>query len=102
MSFKAIIVLIISIAVTVVFMQNTDEVSFNLLWKQIMISKLLMMSIFGILGFILGMMIRGSNKKQVPEQKNISLEIIETDDNAEYLDHKKQSLLSQKDQDYLK
>lgn len=101
MSFKAILVLLISISITVVFMQNTDEVSFKLLWKQVMVSKLLIMSIAGLLGFILGIIMIGSNKKQVSEQKNIPLEITETEEDEEFIHNKKQSHLSQEDQDYL-
>ena len=101
MSFKAIFILMISIAITVVFMQNTQNVAFNLLWKQMMVSKPILMSAFALIGFILGVMMSSSSKKQTPEQKNIPLEITETDADEEYIGSKKQSHLSQEDQDYL-
>jgi uncharacterized integral membrane protein len=103
MSFKFISIILLSVAITVIFMQNTEEVTFNLFWAQIAISKLLIMLIATLFGFIIGLIIARLGGKKNSEQKNIPLEITQTEDtDEEYIGAtEKQGKLSQEDQDYL-
>ena len=102
MSFKTLTIIILSVLITVVFMQNTDEVLFTILWKEIYVSKLLMMLIVTVFGFILGLIIARPKKKvmQTTESsKEIPFEI--NNPNHEYLNHNDKKGLSDEDRDYI-
>lgn len=106
MSFKTIIIIVLSVLITVIFMQNTDQVLFTVLWKEILVSKLVMMLVVTLFGFTLGVIIARPRKKKIIEveaatnQKDIPLEINNPFDH-EYISMKKESKLSDEDRDYL-
>lgn len=64
MSIKNIIALIIVVLLTVVFMQNTDEVKFTILFSSVYLSKVAMLTAVAVFAFILGVLVgRPKNKK---------------------------------------
>lgn len=108
MSFKTLVIIILAVLITVIFMQNTDEVVFTLLWKQIYISKLWMMLTVTLFGFIIGVIVARPRKKKEIETasyqnaKDIPLEVnnISKEDD-DYVSMKKTNQLSDEDRDYL-
>jgi uncharacterized integral membrane protein len=62
MSIKTIFVITITILLTIILMQNTDAVKFTLLFTDVYISKLVMMTAVAVVAFILGVLI-GRPKK---------------------------------------
>ncbi len=103
MSFKTIVIIILSVLITVIFMQNTDQVVFTLLWKEIYVSKLIMMLIVTLFGFILGVIIARPKKKKLAETavSSIPFEINDTTTNDDYLATNKKSTISDDDRDYI-
>ncbi|MFD0792292.1 hypothetical protein ACFQZX_02255 [Mucilaginibacter litoreus] len=64
MSIKNIIALIIVVLLTVVIMQNTDQVKFTVLFSTMYISKVPMLTAVSVVAFILGVLVgRPKNKK---------------------------------------
>ena len=86
-------------------MQNTDAVVFNLFFSSISISKLWLMAIMLLVGFIFGAMLRkpqpGISTKAF--KANVPLEVnnFDEDDNQEYIRMKPKSGLSDEDRDYI-
>jgi uncharacterized integral membrane protein len=103
MSFKYISIILLSVAITVILMQNTDEMTLKIFWSHLAVSKLLMILIATLFGFIIGFIIARVGRNKNSEQKNIPLEITQSEDADEnYIDStEKQGKLSQEDQDYL-
>ncbi|MDA9555728.1 hypothetical protein N9R54_05775 [Pelobium sp.] len=107
MSFKTIFIITLSVLITVVFMQNTDEVIFTVLWKQIYVSKLWMMLAVTLFGFIIGVIVARPKKKKTTEYTNSSAKDIPLEVNQphsedqEYISMDKNSKLSDEDRDYL-
>lgn len=63
MRIKTIIIILITVLVTVVIMQNADEVQFSLLFWNVYLSKLIVMAGLTLTGFIIGL-IMGRPKRQ--------------------------------------
>ena len=102
MSFKTLTIIVLSVLITVIFMQNTDEVLFTILWKEIYVSKLLMMLIVTIFGFIIGLIIARPKKKAplaTENTKDIPFEV--NNPNDDYLNHSNKKGLSDEDRDYI-
>jgi len=57
MRIKTIVILLITVLLTVVIMQNTDEVWFKILFFKIHVSKLSVMLLVAIVAFILGWLV---------------------------------------------
>lgn len=108
MSFKTLVIVVLAVLITVIFMQNTDEVLFTLLWKQVFVSKLLMMLIVTVFGFIIGVIVARPRKKKVAEYvpsstaKDVPLEINHNQEDQDYIDMKKNNDLSDEDRDYIR
>jgi hypothetical protein len=69
MRVKTMIIIIITVLLTVVIMQNTDQVPFKFLFWRFYESKLVMMLLVAIVGFIIGMLIaRPGKPKYIPGQ----------------------------------
>jgi uncharacterized integral membrane protein len=62
MSIKTIIIIIITVLLTIVLMQNTDSVKFTLLFTSAYIPKLVVMTAVSVVAFILGVLV-GRPKK---------------------------------------
>lgn len=87
--------------VTIILMQNTDEVLFKILWKEIHVSKLVIMLSLTFAGFIIGLIMGRPKKKPLPTSettKNVPLEINNTEDT--YIEPPKKNL-SDEDRDYI-
>ena len=64
MSIKNIIALVIVVLLTIVIMQNTDEVKFTILFSTVYMSKVAVLTAVAIAAFILGILVgRPKNKK---------------------------------------
>jgi uncharacterized integral membrane protein len=57
MRIKTIIMIIITVLLTVVIMQNTDEVKFTLLFSDVYISKLVVLTAVSVIAFLLGILV---------------------------------------------
>ena len=88
-------------------MQNTDEVMFTLLWKQVFIPKLWVMLVVTVFGFIIGVIVaRPKRKKEVENfpasaTKDVPLEINYPQEDQDYTSMKKPDGLSDEDRDYI-
>ena len=63
MSIKTIIIIVITVLLTTVLMQNTDQVKFTILFGDIYLSKLVVLGVITVIAFILGILV-GRPKKQ--------------------------------------
>jgi uncharacterized integral membrane protein len=57
MRIKTIVVILITVMLTIVLMQNTEPVSFSFLWATFRMSKLVMMTAVSVTAFILGILV---------------------------------------------
>lgn len=57
MRIKTIIIILVTVILTIVLMQNTEPVSFSFLWATFKMSKLVMMAFIGVVTFILGVLV---------------------------------------------
>lgn len=62
MRIKTIIIVVITVLLTVVLMQNTGQVNFKFLWVDTYFSKLVALAAFAALGFILGLLVARPKK----------------------------------------
>lgn len=87
---KTLFVVVLTVLITVVLMQNSDEVKFKVLFWEMYLPKLVIMTGVAAIGIILGFMMGSSSKLK---QSNIN-----------YSDHHDQppyDTLSQEDRDYI-
>ncbi|MFI5163161.1 MAG: hypothetical protein ACHQHN_17905, partial [Sphingobacteriales bacterium] len=91
MRIKTMVIIIITVLLTVVIMQNTERVDFNFLFSTFRVSKLIMLLLVALVSFIIGILVgRPGKPKYVPGQVE------------DPTDHKKQSnTLSDEDRDYI-
>lgn len=91
MRIKTIFIILITVLLTVVIMQNTDEVIFKFLFSRFYVSKLVMLLFAVVLGFIVGVLIaRPGRPRYKPGQPE------ETD-----TPEKPNNTLSDEDRDYI-
>ena len=62
MSLKTIIIIAITVLLTTVLMQNTDQVKFTILFTDVYLSKLVVLAAVGLIAFALGVIV-GRPKK---------------------------------------
>src|SRR6185503_5771730 len=91
MRIKTIIIVLVTILLTTVIMQNTGTMGFQILWMHFYISKLFVMLFVGIIAFVLGWFL-GRPKRRF----NLS----ETTDVAN-MDNHHTDTLSEEDRDYI-
>lgn len=106
MGFKTIFIIAVSVFITMLFMQNTDEASFKIISITVSISKTFMLAIVLIIGFVLGLMLSGKKTVAQSEVKksyqNIPLEIEDTyNEDQEYISMNPKKGLSSEDRDYI-
>lgn len=107
MSFKTLVIVILSVLITVIFMQNTDEVMFTILWQEVKVKKLYVMLIVTVFGFIIGVIVARPKKKKVVEYvpsttvRDVPLEITHNQEDQDYISMKKPDGLSNEDRDYI-
>ncbi len=97
MNFRTIVIIIISVLITVIFMQNTDEVIFKFLFKEVYLSKLLVMLGMVIFGFIIGFIVGLPKKKN---NKTIASEAV-INQNESGLPSTPKNNLSDDDRNYI-
>ncbi|HZX59313.1 MAG TPA: lipopolysaccharide assembly protein LapA domain-containing protein [Mucilaginibacter sp.] len=69
MRIKTMVIIFITVLLTVVIMQNTEDVPFKFLFARFEISKLVIIVVVAIIGFIIGMLIaRPGKPKYIPGQ----------------------------------
>ncbi|HWD87572.1 MAG TPA: LapA family protein [Mucilaginibacter sp.] len=91
MRIKTMIIIIITVLLTVVIMQNTERVSFDFLFFSFRVSKLLMLLIVALAAFIIGVLVgRPGKPKYIPGQ------VEDSDPNKKKLD-----TLSDEDREYI-
>ena len=91
MRIKTMFIIIITVLLTVVIMQNTKEVAFNFLFATFYVSKLVMLLAVAVVSFIIGVLVgRPSRPKYTPGKEE------EIDDIKS-----KPDTLSQEDRDYI-
>jgi len=57
MRIKTIIIILITVLLTVMLMQNTGRVNFEFLWATFAMSKLVMLAFVAVIAFILGVLV---------------------------------------------
>ena len=91
MRVKTIIIILITVILTVVLMQNTGRVNFEFLWATFAMSKLVMLTFIAVIAFILGVLVGRPKriKRLGGESTDINLEkggpSTLSDDDKEYL-----------------
>jgi uncharacterized integral membrane protein len=91
MRIKTMVVIIITILLTVVIMQNTENVKFNFLFSTFIISKLVMLASVAVVAFIIGVLVGRPGKPKYVQGNNEEVDRT-----------KKQSgTLSDEDKDYI-
>lgn len=102
MSIKTYLIIFLTVAITVIFMQNLEQVDFNILWMKFPISKLLMMLIVTVFGFILGLIVAKPRRKKLVDDAagSIPFEINQPEE-SDYLNTEAKSGLSDEDRDYI-
>jgi uncharacterized integral membrane protein len=57
MRIQTIVIILITFFITILLMQNTGTVKFTILFKDVYISKLVMLTLVSVFGFILGFLV---------------------------------------------
>jgi uncharacterized integral membrane protein len=65
MSLKITLAIIITIGLTILIIQNTEEATFTILFASVKLPKLVMLTAVSVSAFILGVLVSGSNRKKV-------------------------------------
>ncbi len=91
MRIKTMIMILIAVLLTVVIMQNTGEVFFNVLWATFHISKLWMLLLVAMIGFVIGFMVGRPGRPRYIKGQDEEIETPKTTPNT----------LSAEDRDYI-
>ncbi len=91
MRIKTIVIILITFFITILLMQNTGTVKFTILFKDVYISKLVMLTLVSVFGFILGFLV-GRPK---------TVRRLGDDFKDPYLTGDKPNTLSDEDKDYI-
>ncbi|SMO68108.1 LapA family protein [Solitalea koreensis] len=89
MNLKTFLIIFITVIITIVFMQNTDEITIKLLAWDVRISKVMILASMALMGFILGLLMGYRGKRKAIDAQNT----LPTSGNSE---------LSDDDRDYIK
>jgi len=81
---KTIFIIVITVLITIILMNNTDAVTFWI-FGNVEISKLAILGVLFALGFLLGFMARGK-RKRLEQEFTIEKVNPESQTNASYLD----------------
>jgi uncharacterized integral membrane protein len=91
MRIKTMLIILVTVLITLVLVQNTEPVYFSFLWATFRMSKLVMMAVVGLVAFILGVLVGRPSKV-----KKLGADYIEGE-------HERNSpgTLSDEDRDYI-
>ena len=102
MSLKTYVIIFLSVAITIIFMQNLEPVAFNVLWMEFTVAKLVMMLVVTVFGFILGVIVARPRKKKLVENEDGSIPFeINQPENDEFSNTLQKRGLSDEDRDYI-
>jgi uncharacterized integral membrane protein len=65
MSLKTTLAIIITIGLTILIIQNTEEATFTILFASVKLPKLVVLTAVSVNAFILGVLVSGSSRKKV-------------------------------------
>ena len=98
MSFKTTVAIIITIGLTILIMQNTDEAVFTVLFASVKLPKLVMLTAVSVSAFILGVLVSRLGRPKIEDRYN------NYDDDGEDDDDQpkgRRDTLSDEDRDYI-
>ncbi len=98
MTFKTIFIIVVSALVTIILMNNTDEVSFWI-FGDVRLSKLAVLGVMFGLGMIIGFM-AGRPRKKTKSESSITVEPLHENDHPYIKNDTDQ--LSDEDRDYIR
>ena len=100
MRLKTIFIIIVTILLTIVIMQNAEPVPFKVLFFDTTTSKLLMMAIMAVVGFIIGYLVGRPKKTRFTKEFDHGYDEHEehTEDSQQKRRH---DTLSDEDRDYI-
>lgn len=99
MRIKTIFIIVITILLTIILMQNADPVQFKVLFFETTTSKLLMMAIVALAGFIIGYLV--GRPKRTRFTKEFDHGYDEQEDNDGTSRRGNNNTLSDEDRDYI-
>lgn len=94
---KTIFIILVTVLVTIVLMNNTDTVTFWI-FGEVEIPKLAILGVLFVLGFILGFIVRGP-RKRLEQEFTIEKSNLQSQADANYLDSSDENY---SDEDYIK
>lgn len=98
MSFKTTLAIIITLGLTILIMQNTDEAVFTILFTSIKLPKLVMLTAVSVSAFILGILV--SRPKRPRKEAPYNVYDDDEDEEDERLKGRRDTL-SDEDRDYI-
>lgn len=100
MRLKTIFIIIVTILLTIVIMQNAEPVPFKVLFFETTTSKLLMMAVVAVIGFILGYLVGRPKKTRFTKELDHGYD--EHDEHTTDREPKRRpDTLSDEDRDYI-
>lgn len=99
MRLKTIFIIIVTVLLTIVIMQNAEPVPFKVLFFETTTSKLLMMAIVAIIGFVIGYLVGRPKKTRFTKEFDHGYNDDEYTDNQE--PKKRNDTLSDEDREYI-
>lgn len=98
MRVSTIVAIVITVVLTVIIMQNTDEVKFRILFADVYLPKLVMMTAVAVAAFIVGVM-AGRPRKTRRVEMHEDADFDEDDRDRRY--PRRPNTLSDEDRDYI-
>jgi hypothetical protein len=98
MSFKTTVAIIITIGLTILIMQNKEEVEFTILFASVKLPKLVMLTAVSVSAFLLGVLVSRPVKAKQPERYAEYDDDEEDDDNRPRI---RPDTLSDEDREYI-
>ncbi|RKD15261.1 hypothetical protein BCY91_07060 [Pelobium manganitolerans] len=102
MSFKTILIIICSVALTIVCMQNMEPANIQILWMEFTVAKLWMLLTCAFFGFVIGILVARPKKRIIPQENSAEVPFeINRPVGDDELSNNSKKQLSDEDRDYL-
>jgi len=101
MRLKTIFIIIVTILLTIVIMQNAEPVPFKVLFFETTTSKLLMMAVMAIVGFVIGYLVGHPKKTRFTKEFDHSYDEHDEHNNDDRQPKRRFDTLSDEDRDYI-
>jgi len=98
MSFKTTFAIIITIGLTILIIQNTEEATFTILFASVKLPKLVMLTAVSVSAFILGVLVSRPGPKKVRDHYD---DYNEDGDNENEGPRRRPDTLSDEDREYI-